>query len=204
MIDILLLSFSAILIENFVFVKFLGTCPFLGVSGKVDTAVCMGLAVIFVNTIASIVTWLFYTYVLVPFELEYLQTIAFILIIASLVQLIEMFMKKSLPPLYNSLGIYLPLITTNCAVLGVTILNIQNEFTFIESTVYGFSSAVGFMLALVVFSGVRQRLKLAKPPKAFKGVPIYLVAAGLIAMAFSGFQGVDLSSVTELTPFFLK
>lgn len=200
--ELLILCFSAILIENFIFVKFLGVCPFLGVSGKIDTAVCMGFAVTFVMTLASAATWLVYNYVLIPFDLEYLQTIAFIIIIASLVQIIEMFMRKSFPPLYKALGIYLPLITTNCAVLGVTLLNIQNSLGFLESVLYGFASALGFVLAIVIFAGVRQQLALAKPPKAFAGVPLSLVAAGLIAMAFAGFQGVSLTG-TELSPFSL-
>lgn len=196
--ELLLMCFSAILVENFIFVKFMGICPFLGVSGKINTALCMGVAVTFVMTVASAAAWLVYHYVLVPFELEYLETIAFILIIAALVQLIEMFMKKSFPPLYKALGIYLPLITTNCAVLGVALLNIQNGFGFLESVLYGFFSALGFTFALFVFAGVRQRLELADAPKAFEGVPLSLLAAGLVAMAFSGFTGISLSDVVAL------
>ncbi len=196
--ELLLLCFSAIFIENFIFVKFMGICPFLGVSGKINTALCMGAAVTFVMTVASAAAWLVYHFVLVPFELEYLETIAFIIIIASLVQLIELFMKKSFPPLYKALGIYLPLITTNCAVLGVALLNIQNGYGFIESVLYGMFAALGFTFALFVFAGVRQRLVLADSPKAFEGVPLSLLAAGLVAMAFSGFMGISLSEVVSL------
>lgn len=198
--ELLLLCFSAILAENFIFVKFMGVCPFLGVSGRIDTALSMGMAVTFVMTVASAAAWAVYNFVLVPFELEYLETIAFIIIIASLVQLIEMFMKKAFPPLYKALGIYLPLITTNCAVLGVALLNVQNEYNLLQSVMYGFFAALGFTFALFVFAGVRQRLELAKPPKSFEGVPLSLVAAGLIAMAFSGFQGINLGG-TGLSPF---
>lgn len=198
--ELLLMCFSAILVENFIFVKFMGVCPFLGVSGKVDTALSMGAAVTFVMTVSSAATWLVYTYVLVPFGLEYLETIAFIIIIASLVQLIEMFMKKSFPPLYRALGIYLPLITTNCAVLGVALLNVQSGYGFVQSTLYGFFAALGFTFALFVFAGVLQRLELASPPESFAGVPLSLIAAGLIAMAFSGFKGVSLGG-SSLFPF---
>lgn len=194
--DILLLCFSAILAENFIFVKFMGVCPFLGVSGKIDTALSMGMAVTFVMTVASAASWAVYNFVLIPFGLEYLETIAFIIIIASLVQLIEMFMKKAFPPLYKALGIYLPLITTNCAVLGVALLNVQNGYNLLQSVLYGFFAALGFTFALFVFAGVRQRLELASPPKAFEGVPLSLVAAGLIAMAFSGFQGINLGEAS--------
>lgn len=190
--ELLLMCFSAILAENFIFVKFMGVCPFLGVSGRIDTALSMGAAVTFVMTVASAASWAVYSFVLVPYGLEYLETIAFIIIIASLVQLIEMFMKKAFPPLYKALGIYLPLITTNCAVLGVALLNVQNGYNLLESVMYGFFAALGFTFALFVFAGVRQRLDLATPPKAFEGVPLSLVAAGLIAMAFTGFQGISL------------
>ena len=201
--ELLLMCFSAILVENFIFVKFMGVCPFLGVSGKVDTALSMGAAVTFVMTVSSAATWLVYTYVLVPFGLEYLETIAFIIIIASLVQLIEMFMKKSFPPLYKALGIYLPLITTNCAVLGVALLNVQLGYGFVQSTLYGFFAALGFTFALFVFAGVRQRLELASLPESFAGVPLSLIAAGLIALAFSGFKGVSLGG-SSLFPFTLS
>lgn len=185
-IDIVL---TAILIENFVLVKFLGCCPFLGVSKKVDTAVGMGCAVAFVMTLASALTYLAWTYVLVPLGLEYLQTIAFILIIAVLVQFVEMVLKKLMPSLYNALGIYLPLITTNCAVLGAAILNVQNGYNFIESVLFGLCSALGFTLAIVLFAGVRERMQFSKTPKCMEGFPIALVAAGLIALAFNGFSG---------------
>ena len=201
--ELLIMCFSAIFIENFIFVKFMGVCPFLGVSGKIDTALSMGAAVTFVMTVSSAATWLVYHYVLVPFHLEYLEVIAFIIIIASLVQLIEMFMKKSFPPLYKALGIYLPLITTNCAVLGVTLLNVQLEYGFLQSVLYGFFAALGFTFALFVFAGVRRRLELASPPECFKGIPLSLVAAGLVAMAFAGFKGVSLTG-SSLFPFTLS
>ena len=190
--NILMLMLSAILIENFIFSKFLGICPFLGVSEKPATAAGMGCAVVFVITIASAVTWGIYYGILVPFHLEYLKTIAFILVIAALVQIIELFLRKFIPALYGALGIYLPLITTNCAVLGTALLNIENGYGFIESVLYGFFAAVGFTMAIVIFAGVRSRMRYADCPKAFRGVPIALVAAGLIAMAFSGFNGVTI------------
>ena len=189
-ISILLLMFTAILAENFIFAKFYGICPFLGVSEKPDTALGMGLAVTFVITLSSAATWVIYTYVLLPLQLAYLKTVAFILIIAALVQLIEMFLRRYIPALYQALGIYLPLITTNCAVLGVALLNIQKEYTFVSSVAYGFASAIGFLFAIVLFAGVRMRLRLADPPKAFAGLPLVLITAGLIAMAFSGFSGI--------------
>ena len=189
--QLLLIMFSAVLIENFIFSRFLGCCPFLGVSEKPDTALGMGCAVIFVMTLASAVCNLVYQYLLVPFELEYLYTLAFILVIAALVQFIEMFLKKFIPALYSALGIYLPLITTNCAVLGAVIINMQKGYDFLYSVVFGFSAAVGFTLAIVIFAGVRAKVEYADPPKAFKGTPIALITAGLIAMAFSGFSGVS-------------
>lgn len=189
-VSILLLMFTAILAENFIFAKFYGICPFLGVSEKPDTALGMGLAVTFVITLSSAATWVIYTYVLLPLQLSYLKTVAFILIIAALVQLIEMFLRRYIPALYQALGIYLPLITTNCAVLGVALLNIQKEYTFVYSVAYGFASAIGFLFAIVLFAGVRMRLRLADPPKAFAGLPLVLITAGLIAMAFSGFSGI--------------
>jgi len=190
--EMLLLMFTAIFIENIIFSKFLGTCPFLGVSEKPVTALGMGLSVTFVITVSSAATWLVYHLILVPLGLEFLKTVAFILIIASSVQLIEMFLKRYVPALYQSLGIYLPLITTNCAVLGVALLNVQNEYSFIKSVVYGFSSAVGFMMAILIFAGVRERLKFARPPKPFRGLPIALISAGLIVLAFMGFSGINL------------
>lgn len=190
--EIILLAFAAIITENFIFSRFLGICPFLGVSEKPSTAAGMGFAVMFVMTISSALTWLVYKYILIPAGLEYIKTIAFILIIAAIVQIIEMFLKRFVPTLYQALGIYLPLITTNCAVLGAALLNIQNGFSFIESVVFGFSAALGFTIALLIFAGVRERLRFINPPKAFRGLPILLLSAGLIAMAFSGFSGISL------------
>ena len=189
--EIFILMLTAILVENYIFSRFLGICPFLGVSEKPDTALGMGCAVTFVMTVSSAATYAVYYYILEPFNLQYLETIAFILIIASLVQFIEMFLRKFVPSLYGALGIYLPLITTNCAVLGAVLLNIQNGFNFIESLAFGFASALGFTLAIILFAGVRMRVALADPPKPFRGTPIALVTAGLIAMAFSGFTGMS-------------
>jgi electron transport complex protein RnfA len=188
--EILLMMLGAILIENYIFVRFLGCCPFLGLSEKPSTAFGMGCAVTFVMTVSSAITTAVYKYILLPYNLEYLKTIAFILVIASFVQLIEMFLKKYVPSLYAALGIYLPLITTNCAILGAAILCVQNDYSVFESAVFGFSGAVGFTLAIVIFAGVRERVAFADPPKCFKGIPLALITAGLIAMAFSGFQGV--------------
>ena len=188
------LALGAILLENFVLVKFLGCCPFLGVSKKTETALGMGLAVMFVMTVASAVTYLVNKYVLLTFDLEYMQTVAFILIIASLVQFVEMFLMKSMPSLYQALGIYLPLITTNCAVLGVALLNVQKNLNFIGSVVYGFSAAVGFTLAIVLFASVRERLEFSECPPSFEGFPIALISASLLAMAFMGFQGLKIFS----------
>ena len=184
------LSVAAILVENFVLVKFYGICPFLGVSKKTNTAFGMGMAVTFVMVLAAALTNLVYNYILVPLNVEYLQTLSFILLIAALVQFVEMFVAKTLPALYNALGIYLPLITTNCAVLGVTLLNIERQYNFLESVWYAFSAALGFTLAIILFAGVRERLETADIPKALKGFPIALITAGLIAMAFLGFQGL--------------
>ncbi|MCI5682633.1 MAG: electron transport complex subunit RsxA [Eubacteriales bacterium] len=186
------LSLNAILIENFIFSKFLGICPFLGVSKKTNTAVGMGLAVIFTMTLASALTYVVYRFILVPAELEYLKTIAFIIVIASLVQFIEMFLQKSLPALYSALGIYLPLITTNCAVLGVALLNITNEYNFLFSVVYGFMAGVGFLLAIVLLSLVRERIEYCDIPEPFRGFPIALIASGLLSIAFMGFSGFTL------------
>ena len=190
--EIFSLALGAILIENFVLVKFLGCCPFLGVSKKTETAVGMGLAVVFVMTIASAATYLVNTYILMPFDLPYMQTVVFILIIASLVQFVEMFLMKAMPALYQALGIYLPLITTNCAVLGVALLNVQKELNFIGSVVYGCSAALGFTLAIVLFASVRERLEFSECPKSFEGFPIALISAALLAMAFMGFQGLTI------------
>ena len=186
------LSLNAILIENFIFSKFLGICPFLGVSKKTNTAVGMGFAVIFTMTLASALTYVVYRFILVPAGLEYLKTIAFIIVIASLVQFIEMFLQKSLPSLYSALGIYLPLITTNCAVLGVALLNITNEYNFLFSVVYGFTAGVGFLLAIVLLSLVRERIEYCDIPEPFRGFPIALIASGLLSIAFMGFFGFTL------------
>ncbi len=190
--SVLLMMFSAVLVENFIFSKFYGCCPFLGVSEHPDTALGMGMAVTFVMTVSGAVTWAVYRFLLVPFELEYLKTVAFILVIAALVQFIEMFLRKFIPALYSSLGIYLPLITTNCAVLSSALLIVQNNYNFIEAVCFGLASALGFTLAIVVFAGVRSRMEHSEPPRAFKGFPLTLIAAGLLAMAFSCFKGVSL------------
>lgn len=192
MFNVFIIMLSAILIENFIFSKFMGCCPFLGVSEKPDTALGMGCAVTFVMTLSSAVTYGIYYYILVPFGLEYLKTIAFILVIAALVQFIEMFLRRFIPALYSALGIFLPLITTNCAVLGAALLNIQNGYNFIESVVYGFSAAAGFTMAIVIFAGVRARMVFSEPPKCFRGFPLMLIAAGLAAMAFAGFSGLSI------------
>ena len=185
------ISLGAILINNFIFSQFLGCCPFLGVSQKVDTAVGMGLAVTFVMGLASALCYVV-NIVLVKLGLDYMQTLAFILVIASLVQLVEMFLKKTIPSLYSALGVYLPLITTNCAVLGVVLLNVQNSYNFIESVVYGITGGLGFLLAIVLFASVRERLQFAEYPKSFEGFPIALVSAGLLALAFMGFSGMKI------------
>jgi len=189
-VELLLLCITTVLVDNFVLAKFLGCCPFLGVSKKVNTALGMSLAVTFVMTVASAVTWLVQVYILEVLGIGYMQTVAFILVIAVLVQFVEMVIQKFSPMLYNALGIYLPLITTNCAVLGVAILNITEGYNFIYSVVYGFSAGISFMVAIVLFAGVRERLEQAEIPKALQGFPIALIAAGLLAMAFLGFQGL--------------
>ncbi|MGL6064998.1 MAG: electron transport complex subunit RsxA [Fusobacteriaceae bacterium] len=183
---------GSVFINNFVFAKFLGVCPFMGVSKKVDSSLGMGMAVTFVITLASAVTWVVYNYILDPLGLGYLQTISFILIIASLVQFVEMAIQKTSPGLYKSLGVFLPLITTNCCVLGVAILNIQEKLNFIETLVTGFFVAIGFTLALVMLAGIRERLEHAAIPAPFKGVPIAFISAGLLAMAFMGFSGMKI------------
>ena len=188
-ITLFTISLNAILAENFILVKFLGICPFMGVSKKTDTALGMGVAVIFVMALASAATWAVNEFLLIRLGLEYMQTVVFILVIAALVQFVEMFLQKALPALYQSLGIYLPLITTNCAVLGVALLNIQNGYTFIESVVYGVTGGIGFTLAIVLFSSVRERLEDCDCPKAFRGFPLALIAAGLLALSFMGFSG---------------
>ena len=190
--ELLAITLGAILANNFIFSQFLGICPFLGVSKKVDTAVGMGIAVTFVMGLASAITWLVNTFILIPFDLGYMQTVAFILVIAALVQFIEMFLQKSMPSLYTALGVYLPLITTNCAVLGVALLNIQNNYNFISSVVYGITGGLGFLLAIVLFASLRERLVFADYPKSFEGFPIALVTAGLMALAFMGFSGLKI------------
>ena len=189
---LLAITLAAILANNFIFSQFLGICPFLGVSKKVDTAVGMGFAVTFVMGLASAITWAVNKFILVPLDLEYMQTVAFILVIASLVQFIEMFLQKSMPSLYTALGVYLPLITTNCAVLGVALLNIQEGYNFIESVVYGITGGIGFLVAIVLFASIRERLVFAEYPKSFEGFPIALVTAGLMALAFMGFSGLGI------------
>lgn len=189
---LIVLAINAILIQNFVFVKFYGICPFLGVSKKTGTAVGMGFAVIFTMTLSSALTWLLYYFVLVPLELEYLKTIAFIVVIAALVQLVEMFLQKQVPSLYSALGIYLPLITTNCAVLGAALVNVSNQYDFLSSVVYGFAAGVGFLLAIVMLALVRERIQEQSIPKPFRGFPIALIAAAILSIAFMGFQGLSL------------
>ena len=190
MTKILSIMFVMIFTENYVLVQFLGICPFLGVSKKFDSAIGMSGAVVFVMTLASAATWLIYTYVMVPNHLEYLSTIIFILVIAALVQFVEIFLKRYMPPLYQALGVYLPLITTNCIVLAATLLNVEKAYSFLESCINGFAAGVGFGLALVLFCGVRKALENAKPPKCFEGLPITLVAAALTSMTFMGFTGM--------------
>jgi len=190
MVELLLILVSAVFVNNFVLARFLGICPFLGVSKKVETALGMGMAVIFVMTIASVVTWFIQYFVLIPFGIEYLQTIAFILVIASLVQLVEMVVQKASPVLYQSLGIFLPLITTNCAVLGVAVLNIQKGYSFLETVIFALGASVGFTLAMVLFAGLRERLDLCPVPRSFRGTAIALVTAGLLSLAFMGFAGL--------------
>lgn len=186
------LFITSFIVNNIIFSQFLGICPFLGVSKKIDTAAGMGLAVIFVIVLSSVITYLVQITILVPLGLEYLQTIAFILIIAALVQFVEMFLKKSSPGLYQALGIYLPLITTNCAVLGVVLINISKEYTFIESLVNSVATPAGFLLAIVLFAGVREKVDSADVPESLKGSPIALVAAGLMSIAFLGFSGLSI------------
>ena len=183
------IALGAILINNFILVQFLGICPFMGVSRKMDASIGMGFAVIFVMGLASALCYPV-NLLLDQLRLGYMKTVAFILVIAALVQFVEMFLKKSVPTLYEALGVYLPLITTNCAVLGVVLLNVQNNYNFIESVVYGVTGGAGFLLAIVLFSSIRERLEFADPPKAFQGFPIALVAAGLMALCFMGFSGL--------------
>lgn len=190
MMKILFVILGTVLVDNFVLTKFLGICPFLGVSKKMDSALGMSGAVLFVMTIASAVTWVVNEYVLTPYGLDYLQTIAFILVIASVVQFVELLLKRFIKPLYKSLGIYLPLITTNCAVLGVALLNIQNSSSFGMSVLYGFSAGLSFTFALILFSGIREKLESSNVAKSFKGLPIALITAAFMALSFMGFQGM--------------
>jgi len=190
MSSIILIALGAALVNNVILSQFLGICPFLGVSKKVNTALGMGGAVIFVITLSSFITSSIYIFILAKFGLEYLETIVFILVIAALVQFVEMVLKKMMPTLYEALGVYLPLITTNCAVLGVAIKNVQNGYNLVESTVNGFGAAVGFTIAIVIMAGIRERIEYNDVPPSFKGMPIVLVTAGLMAIAFTGFSGL--------------
>ena len=190
-VEILLFMVSCILTHNFIFNRFLGCCPFLGCSSKVETASGMGLAVVFVMGLASAICYVV-NMLLVKLGLQFLQTLAFILVIAALVQFVEMFLKKAVPSLYSALGIYLPLITTNCAVLGVVLLNVQNNYNFIEAVVYGVTGGLGFMLAIVLFASVRERIQFSDYPECFEGFPICLITAGLLALAFMGFNGMKI------------
>ena len=188
--ELLIIAVGAALVNNVVLSQFLGLCPFLGVSKKMSTAGGMGGAVIFVLTLSSLCTSLIYKFILIPTGMEYLQTIVFILVIAALVQLVEMFLKKSIPSLYKALGVYLPLITTNCAVLGVALINVQKDYSFLQGTVNGFATAVGFTLAIVLMAGLREKMEHNDVPKAFQGMPIVLLTAMLMSMAFFGFSGI--------------
>ncbi|HHX21285.1 MAG TPA: electron transport complex subunit RsxA [Clostridiales bacterium] len=189
-VGIFLFFVNCALVNNFIFSRFLGNCPYLGVSNKLSTATGMGIAVTFVMGLSSLFAYIVNTYLLVPLDLQYLQTISFILIIAALVQFVEMFMKKSLPALYSALGIYLPLITTNCAVLGVTLVNVKAGYNMIESVLSGVFGALGFLLAIVLMAGIRERIEHSDIPEAFKGFPICLIIAGMMSLAFFGFQGL--------------
>ncbi|MBQ8332694.1 MAG: electron transport complex subunit RsxA [Clostridia bacterium] len=188
--ELLVILLSAMLVDNFVLSKFMGICPFLGVSKKLDSAIGMGMAVTFVMVCATVCTTLIYSLILTPMGLTYLKTIAFILIIALFVQIVEMILKKKLPSLYDSLGVYLPLITTNCAVLGVTILNIDNSYNMIQSVVNALGAGLGFTIALIIFSGVRSRVNSADVPEVFKGIPATLIAASIVSVSFMGFSGL--------------
>ena len=184
---------AAILSQNFILVKFYGICPFMGVSKKIDTALGMGMAVTFVMAIASAACWLVYEYMLIPLNLGYMQTVAFILVIASIVQFVEMGLKKYVPALYKALGVFLPLITTNCAVLGVVLVNVQEGYDFLLSVLNGVAGGIGFTIAIVLFASVRERVDKTDTPECFKGYPITLIAAGLLALAFMGFSGLSIS-----------
>ncbi len=188
--DYILLVIGAILVKNILLAQFLGNCPFLGVSRRMETATGMAFAVIFVMTLAGIFTWIVQVYVLVPLKLEYLQTVFFILVIAALVQIVEMFLQKSFPPLYQALGIFLPLITTNCAILGVALINILKEFNFMATLIYSLASAVGYGFALILFTGIREQLEVSTLPDFMKGTAVGMVTAGLLSLAFFGFAGM--------------
>ncbi len=188
--SLIVLALSSALINNVVLSQFLGLCPFLGVSKKIKTALGMGTAVIFVITLSSVVTGILYDELLVRYDITYLKTIIFILVIAALVQFVEMFLKRFIPPLYKALGVYLPLITTNCAVLGIALTNVTKEYSLLEGTVNGFATSVGFTIAIVILAGIREKMQYNDVPKAFKGMPIVLVSAGLMAIAFCGFSGL--------------
>lgn len=187
---LLSIIFIYILVDNFVFQRFFGICPFLGVSRKMETAIGMSMAVVFVMTLATLATWLIYTFVLIPFNLSYLQIVTFILVIASLVQLVEIILRKISPTLYQGLGIFLPLITTNCAVMAVVLLAVRQEFSLLESVVFAMAASLGFSMALVIMSGIRERLELAKIPAALKGSAVTLITAGILSLAFLGFKGM--------------
>ena len=190
MSNLIIIALGAALVNNVVLSQFLGLCPFLGVSKKVKTAAGMGSAVIFVITLASFVTAIIYKYLMLPLDVAYLKTIIFILVIAALVQFVEMFLKKYMPPLYESLGVYLPLITTNCAVLGVALTNVQKSYGILESVVSGFATAIGFTISIVILAGIREKMEYNDIPEPFQGMPIVLVTAGLMAIAFCGFSGL--------------
>jgi len=189
-VELAAIFISAVLVQNFVLYYFLGICPFLGVSKKIDSAFSMGLAVTFVMSITAVVSWLINNLILIPFGLDYLQIVSFILVIASLVQLVEMFIRKISPPLYQALGIYLPLITTNCAIMGLALIAALNEYSFVETVIFGFSSGIGFTLAIVLIAGIREQLDLADVPEPLKGAGIALIVAGIMALAFNGFIGM--------------
>ena len=190
--EILGIIVAALLSQNFILVKFYGICPFMGVSKKIDTALGMGMAVTFVMALASAACWLVNRYLLIPLNLEYMQTVAFILVIASIVQVVEMFLKKAVPALYKALGVFLPLITTNCAVLGVVLVNVQEGYNFLISVINGAAGGLGFTLAIVIFASIRERVDKTDCPECFKGFPITLIAAGLLALAFTGFSGLSI------------
>lgn len=188
--ELLIIAVGAAVVNNVVLSQFLGLCPFFGVSKKIEMAAGMGGAVVFVITLASLVTSLIYSFLLAPLEMQFLQTIVFILVIAALVQFVEMFLKKAMPSLYQALGVYLPLITTNCAVLGVAVINVQKEYNVLQGTVNGFATAVGFTIAIVLMAGLREKMEYNKVPKYFQGFPMVLLTAGLMAIAFFGFSGI--------------